>query len=170
MHLPIIIDIETSGFGSGSYPIEIGWVESNGTSHCHLIEPLPNWTHWDETAQAVHGIDRTILAQAGKPPIIVAEHLNRRLQGKTVYSDAWSHDMCWLGILFEATDITQRFRIESIVTLLTEQEQDSWSDLLNRTREEQQLTRHRASADALVIQKCFGTIIKKRAKSDRLTG
>ena len=36
---PIIIDIEASGFGRGSYPIEVGLVLPDGTPHCFLIAP-----------------------------------------------------------------------------------------------------------------------------------
>ena len=33
MELPIIIDIEASGFGRGSYPIEIGYHMPDGESY-----------------------------------------------------------------------------------------------------------------------------------------
>ena len=35
--LPTILDIEASGFGPGSYPIEIGFVTGAGKAWCSLI-------------------------------------------------------------------------------------------------------------------------------------
>ena len=63
---PTIIDIEASGFGSRSYPIEIGVVKTNGDRYCALIEPPPEWDHWSETAQAVHGITRKLIETRGR--------------------------------------------------------------------------------------------------------
>jgi hypothetical protein len=45
--VPAVLDVEASGFGAGSYPIEIGYIASDGTSYCTLIRPAPSWTHWD---------------------------------------------------------------------------------------------------------------------------
>ena len=48
---PTIIDVEASGFGPYSYPIEIGVALDNGDKYCTLILPAPAWTHWDEEAE-----------------------------------------------------------------------------------------------------------------------
>ena len=48
---PIVLDIEASGFGRDSYPIEIGYVLPDGGSYCTLVRPEANWTHWDPEAQ-----------------------------------------------------------------------------------------------------------------------
>ena len=53
---PSIMDIEASGFGRSSYPIEVGYVLGDGSSFCTLIRPLPSWTHWDASAESVHHI------------------------------------------------------------------------------------------------------------------
>ena len=37
--LPTILDIEASGFGRGSYPIEIGFSAGDGVLFCGLIVP-----------------------------------------------------------------------------------------------------------------------------------
>ena len=65
--LPAIIDLEASGFGKGSYPIEVGFVLPEGAMFCTLILPPPHWRHWDEKAQAVHHISRDVLQSRGKP-------------------------------------------------------------------------------------------------------
>lgn len=43
MQLPTILDIEASGFGRGSYPIEVGFVAGDGTLFCGLVRPEPDW-------------------------------------------------------------------------------------------------------------------------------
>jgi len=47
-----ILDVEASGFGAGSYPIEVGYVFGDGRSYCTLIRPVSSWTHWDAKAKA----------------------------------------------------------------------------------------------------------------------
>ena len=34
---PAVLDIEASGFGVGSYPIEVGFVLPDGQSYCSLL-------------------------------------------------------------------------------------------------------------------------------------
>ena len=97
--VPSIIDIEASGFGRDSYPIEVGLVLPDGETHCHIIRPDDSWTHWDASAEAVHGIRRSLLVENGLPPLQVAGELNRLLAGNKVYTDAWSYDLSWLGKL-----------------------------------------------------------------------
>ena len=65
MTVPIILDIEASGFGSGSYPIEIGFSGRHGEGWCSLIRPEAEWTHWDLDAARVHGIPREVLIERG---------------------------------------------------------------------------------------------------------
>ena len=42
---PFIIDVEASGFGSSSYPIEIGVALEYGSRHSALIKPADDWIH-----------------------------------------------------------------------------------------------------------------------------
>ncbi|MDT9000671.1 hypothetical protein RQP53_15455 [Paucibacter sp. APW11] len=149
---PAIIDLEASGFGRGSYPIEVGFVASDGSLFCSLIRPDPGWLHWDEQAQALHGISREVLCQHGKPALWVAQQMNQRLAGQTVFSDAWGHDYSWLARLFDAVDMVPSFRLEDLRTLLSQDEISHWQSTLEQVRAEQQLRRHRASSDALVLQ------------------
>ena len=51
--LASIIDLEASGFGSSSYPIEVGIVLPNGQTYCSLIVPEPDWRH--SSAFAISG-------------------------------------------------------------------------------------------------------------------
>ncbi len=151
---PIIMDIEASGFGAGSYPIEIGIVLADGSSASWLIRPESAWTRWDATAQAVHGISREQLATEGWPARVVAGELNRRLAGQTVFTDGWAHDYAWLAILFDAADLVPRFRLEHLRQLLSDEQAGLWSDCYAKTVQgaAHQERCHRADADARLIQ------------------
>src|ERR1700709_1006045 len=89
---PAILDMEASGFGKDSYPVEVGFVLPDGKAFCTLIKPAPEWTHWDSAAQALHHITRELAVRRGHEPIEVARALNRQLAGRVVYSDGWMHD------------------------------------------------------------------------------
>lgn len=149
---PTILDLEASGFGRGSYPIEIGFVEASGLPFCSLIQPAPEWAHWDAEAEALHGISRELLLRHGRPREWVADELNRRLAGQTVYSDSWGHDYSWLSKLFDGAGRFPRFRLEDLRRLLSEDEASRWNAVQQEVRAEAQVRRHRASADAKVLQ------------------
>ena len=125
--VPGIIDIEASGFGRDSYPIEVGLVLPDGETHCHIIRPDDSWTHWDQSAEAVHGIRRSLLLEKGLPPNQVAAELNRLLAGNKVYTDAWSYDISWLGKLYDLCGLPQLFRLESLRMLMSEAQADLWA-------------------------------------------
>ncbi|WP_315853224.1 hypothetical protein [Alteromonas oceanisediminis] len=86
--LPSIIDVEASGFGANSYPIEIGVVRSDGARYCKLIKPLSDWLHWDKEAEALHGIRREVLLTHGLDAVEVCHELNQFLHNEQLYSDA----------------------------------------------------------------------------------
>jgi hypothetical protein len=116
--MPCTLDIEASGFGPGSYPIEVGFVRDDGHSWCTLIRPEPGWTHWDGAAAALHGITRATLDAHGRPAAAVARALNEALAGTTVYCDGWAHDYAWLATLFDAARLRPSFRLENLRALL----------------------------------------------------
>jgi len=147
-----VIDIEASGFGRHSYPIEIGYVLPDGRARCTLILPTPDWHHWDATAEQVHHIARDTLLQHGKPADEVAQMLNGDLAGLTVYCDGWAHDYTWLGALFEAAGRTPRFKLESVNRLLDDSGLARLGALQQQARQELGLSRHRASSDARALQ------------------
>jgi len=150
-----VIDIEASGFGRGSYPIEVGFVTSNQVLGCCLIKPVDSWLHWSEEAERLHGIQRSLLKEKGKSLAWVANWLNKNLKGITVYSDAWANDMCWIGKLFDEAEVVQAFKIESILNLLNEKEKEQWTPLYHQVLSDTNAARHRASADALNIQQTY---------------
>jgi len=150
--IPIIIDVEASSFGAGSYPIEVGVAMPEGNNYCRLIRPEPSWTHWDEETEKVHGITRDILEQHGKPAVVVAEELNRLLDGEVVYSDGWGYDQTWLSLLFHQADLIQRFTLEPLTAIMSDNQMRMWERTKWVVIREFNLQRHRASSDAKILQ------------------
>ncbi|MEP6503477.1 MAG: hypothetical protein ABJD97_09115 [Betaproteobacteria bacterium] len=150
--LPCVLDIEASGFGRGSYPIEIGFVLPDGTAYCTLIVPDQSWTHWDGDAERVHGISRSLLKRHGRSAAEVAAELNQRLHGRAVYCDNWAHDYAWLARLFESADISPSFQLRHLRELLGEHAGERFDDAREIVARNLQLRRHRASSDARVLQ------------------
>lgn len=149
---PLFIDIEASGFGRGSYPIEVGVALANGATACMIIKPEQHWRHWDDDAQRLHGISRETLQAFGQPAIEVARFLNQMIGSQVAYSDAWGNDSCWLALLFEAAGIAQQFKLDSLRGLLTEQQAARWHFIKDQVISSRAFTRHRASNDALILQ------------------
>ena len=152
---PLIIDVEASGLGRGSYPIEVGVVLPDGETHCMIIRREEAWQHWDEAAQSLHGITREVLETYGQSSLEVAKQLNQWLTGELVYSDAWGNDSSWLALLFDCAGIPQQFKLESLRRLLSEQQVEHWHVVKDQIIAENNFSRHRASTDALILQKTF---------------
>jgi DNA polymerase III epsilon subunit-like protein len=153
-----VLDIEASGFGRNSYPIEIGWVLPDGRACCTLVRPAPHWTHWDESAAALHGISREKLLRHGRAPAEVAQALNRDLAGRTVYCDGWAHDYTWLGALFEVAGSVPQFRLETINRLLDDAQLARLGAARSGAMAELGLQRHRASNDARALQRAMAQL------------
>jgi hypothetical protein len=149
---PVVLDIEASGFGRDSYPIEVGFVLPGGEPYCSLIRPVAGWVRWDVQAQQVHGITRETVMEHGRDVREVAGELNRRLAGQTVYTDGWANDYTWLGALFEAAGAVPAFRLDNLRSLLNETQAAAWHAVKESVRQELRIERHRASADARLLQ------------------
>ena len=149
---PIIIDIEASGFGAGSYPIEIGYVDRCGQPWCSLIAPRDDWLHWNKTAEMLHQISREMLVAHGKSAEVVANHLNDTFLNQTIYSDGWLHDFTWLNCLFHAAGVSPHFKCQDLGVVLTPFQQSVWHHTKQRILNEAQISRHRASSDAQLLQ------------------
>jgi len=149
---PTVLDVEASGFGRNSYPIEIGFVLPDGHAFCTLIQPEPEWTHWDISAERVHHIARALIVQRGRPAHEVARLLNEHLNGRVVYSDGWANDYSWLAVLFDVAGLSPRFKLENLRALLQDEEADRWHAVKQQVALERGPQRHRASADARLLQ------------------
>lgn len=151
---PFIIDVEASGLGTGSYPIEIG-VALDQERYCTLIQPESSWTHWSDSAEKIHGISRDELFTYGKPVAEVARHLNELLAGKTLYTDGWVVDKPWLVTLFYAASCNMHFSVSPLEMILSEQQMSIWHPTKDQIVQEFGLVRHRASNDAWIIQATY---------------
>jgi len=150
--VPTVLDVEASGFGRNSYPIEVGFVLPDGHTFCTLVRPESHWTHWDDKAASVHQISRALIMERGQPAQTVARELNTKLRGQTVYSDGWANDYTWLGTLFDAAEMSPSFRLENLRALLNEEEAERWHTVKAQISRERGVQRHRASADARLLQ------------------
>lgn len=152
---PAIMDIEASAMGAGSYPIEVGVALPEGITRCFLIRPEPEWRHWDPEAERVHGITRETLERHGLPARTVAETLNGLLEGRVVYSDAWGFDSSWLALLYHHAGARPSYRLEALRGILTEEQAEAWHDAKRVVIEHLDARRHRASIDALILQRTY---------------
>jgi DNA polymerase III epsilon subunit-like protein len=150
-----VLDIEASGFGRQSYPIEVGWALADGRTGCMLVRPPEHWTHWDESAERVHGITRETLHRHGRPPREVAVRLNQELGDNTVYSDAWGHDYAWLARLFDEAEMPRSFKLEAAASLFGETLLGQLDEVHKAAFTDLAVTRHRASNDARALQRAL---------------
>lgn len=166
---PLIIDVEASGFGPESYPIEVGVALGGEKKYCTLILPAPDWTHWDAEAEKVHRIARDILEYYGKPMEEVAAQLNALLKGKTLYTDGWVVDKPWLITLFYAARTQMAFQVSPLETILSEYQMEHWHETKERVIEEMNQQRHRASYDAWAIQQTYKRTLLEAARAKNST-
>lgn len=152
---PFIVDVEASGFGQESYPIEIGLALDKENRYCRLITPADSWIHWDKKAENTHHISREILARKGSPPRQVAKELNALLGNTTVYSDGWVVDKPWITRLFIQAGIRPLFSVSPLERILTEPQMEIWHRTKEKVINQFRLKRHRASSDAFIIQETF---------------
>lgn len=152
---PNILDFEASGFGVYSYPIEVGVVLANDQKYCALIKPADEWRFWDDQAEQVHGLSRALLYQHGKSIHEVAKELNTFLANSVVYSDGWVVDKPWLSRLYYDAGLQPSFHLSPLEMILKEEQMEIWSQTKCEVMADLALERHRASADALIIQETF---------------
>lgn len=152
---PYIIDVEASGFGHDSYPIEIGIALADDDKYCTLIKPQAEWTYWDQEAEKVHGISLETLDKYGKPAELVADDLNQRLDGLTLFTDGWVVDKPWISKLFDSVNKPMHFQISPLERILAEEQMEKWHDTKDEIIKNSDLQRHRASNDAWIIQQTY---------------
>lgn len=153
--IPNIIDVEASGFGPFSYPIEVGVINQQGEKYCRLVKPLKDWAHWDIKAQELHGISREALIKKGLPIQQLCQELNVFLNQQTVYSDGWVVDQPWLIKLFHSAHIPMEFHISPLEMILNEGQMAIWHNVKDNIVSQNVHERHRASGDASIIQSTF---------------
>lgn len=164
MTLPTLLDIEASGFGRGSYPIEIGLARADGSSCAFLVLPLNEWTHWDPKAELLHGISRARLLREGLPIDQVARWLNDELgEIGLAYSDSWGYDNTWMSLLFHHAGMLPAFRLEALRILLSERQLALWHTTREALVKELGISRHRAGDDARLLQLTYLRTLEQAA-------
>lgn len=109
----VFVDLEASGLGPETWPIEIGLacILADGTVHSEasLIRPDPTWREdkWAATSAAVHGIPRQALDDAPSAPE-VAQWAMDWIGSRRAVSDAAEFDGLWLGRLLTTLDPAPR--------------------------------------------------------------
>jgi DNA polymerase III epsilon subunit-like protein len=153
-HRVAVLDIEASGFGPQSYPIEVGVAIITTAAKpvetwSSLIQPAKEWLssgHWSPSSAQVHGISIGQLQRDGYPAPKVCAQLNALLKGATVVTDAPTFDQPWLDRLFAAAEAEQTFvvrHLDFVADSLLPDERRQYSHLLRRSK-----APHRAEADA----------------------
>ena len=152
----MIIDVEASGLGDNSYPIEIAWVNrlNRHQNDSFLVCPDPSWTFWDDYAeQSIHRIPRDSLLKDGVSVINACNRLNDALKGHRILSDAAQTDRFWIRKLFSCAGIQSEFSIGSIYELIPGDKADVFQRRLKK-----ESVPHRALEDARAIAKCVNFV------------
>lgn len=149
----VFIDLEASGLGSKSWPVEVGWAFENGETASVLIRPHDSWTDdsWDERAEALHGLTRPQLEHEGVEPREACRMMNEAFAGLRVYSDAPDWDGFWLFRLFSAAGLRQSFTILDYARLIRPLLGGRQNAVLERAARLAP-RRHRAADDARHLQ------------------
>ena len=103
----------------------------------------------------MHGITRAHIERHGRSVGDIAAALNERLRGPTVYSDAWAHDYTWLNRIYESADRSPSFKLDNLRALLDDQQAAHWHEVKATVLGTLGSQRHRASADARLLQQTF---------------
>ncbi len=150
------LDLEASGLGPASWPIEVGWCFDGDAPETMLICPAEEWPReaWDDHAASLHGLAHDALTESGLAVGAVCERLNQVLEGAAVYSDAPDWDGFWLYRLFAAAGARQRFSLCDFGELLSDLPPQA---VAAAVAEAKILSphRHRAREDVLHMKKIF---------------
>ncbi|ADM10020.1 hypothetical protein PB2503_09839 [Parvularcula bermudensis HTCC2503] len=150
------IDIEASGLGPHSWPIEVGWVFETGDAHALLVKPADQWSMkaWEKSAEALHRITPNRLITEGRDPLETALILNAAIGSATVYSDAPDYDSFWLFRLYDAAGIKPNYILNDIGDLLRPIWPREPKELVALASDEKPHA-HRAAADVLHLQAMY---------------
>jgi len=152
---PVFIDFEASSLNLiESYPIEAGICLPDNTTHSWLIKPHVLWKDWSDSAEKIHGICREQLIEEGTEISEVVHQLNALLAGD-VFCDAWTFDSFWQHRLFKAAKTKPIFNLDSVSTLLNDEQIKQWQDVREMVIKEKGIITHRAANDALILHETW---------------
>ena len=158
------MDLEASGLGAESYPIEVAWrCPATGRSDNFFINPdsVPQWRYWDEFAEELHGLDRERLVVEGISAEAACDRLNESLGGETLISDALEFDSFWIQRLFKAIGKKPTFRIAGLDELLSSEQLIQYRFIARS-----QFRRHRAMQDVEDLILAVEAVTSEQAESE----
>ncbi|HOP19096.1 MAG TPA: hypothetical protein PLV61_08600 [Parvularculaceae bacterium] len=155
------IDLEASGLGSKSWPVEVGFAFIEGAPQSTLIRPDATWSDeaWDKGAEALHGLTRAELDRDGQNIRDVCRSLNKSLAGAEVYSDAPDWDGFWLFRLFMAANMRQQFAVHDFGKLIRPIAGSREGELQERAARLAP-RRHRTNDDVRHLQTLYGLAVE----------
>lgn len=167
------LDIEASGLHEQSYPIQIGWYDSEkAEGNEYLIKPAAEWTHWSEEAENIHNISRDSLDANGLTATEACQLLNQQFAGRLVYSDAVMMDQFWLERLFQQHNGVQAFELLDVKSLIRKDNRDAFEyDLNELARPHSALADAKLLADFLLLRnltKLSDTATQQVSKDEKL--
>jgi hypothetical protein len=150
------IDLEASGLGAKSWPIEAGWCFTAGAPKAMLIRPDSSWPldQWDEKAFQLHGVAHEELLKSGVAAEEVCGALNDALSDKIVYSDAPDWDGFWFYRLFQAGGVKQKFALRDFYDVFRKMPKDILDALVEEANKRAPRA-HRAIPDVLHMRTLF---------------
>jgi hypothetical protein len=162
----IFLDIEASGLGSGTYPIEVAYASSMEGKSEYLIKPTDDWKNnglWCSNAEfSIHEISQDMLEKHGINPIDVAIALNDALCGKLVLCNDLDYDGVWLTQLFKAANIGVMFSLTDIRYIYEFWGEDKTHNFKQGYEAIAPSTIHRALPDAQRFVDAFNMAITNR--------
>ncbi|TMP53582.1 hypothetical protein [Pseudoalteromonas sp. S1688] len=149
----VFLDIEASGLGFNSYPIEVAYATSNDETASALIKPNHDWLEsgeWDSNAERnIHKITQHVLLEQGKSAKAVAAELNSALKGKLIFCNDLAYDGVWLAKLFKVADVGVEFFLTDIRAFFDFIGKEKTSSYKSAYEDISVETIHRALPDAL---------------------
>ncbi|KAI1699014.1 hypothetical protein Ddc_18806 [Ditylenchus destructor] len=131
---------------------EIGFVEATGLPFCSLIQPAPEWQHWDEQAEQLHGISRELLLRHGRPREWVAKRSTGDWPDRPSTATAGATITAGCPSSSRAPAACRASSWKTCGGCSARTRRAAGPPCRRRCANEARLRRHRASADAKVLQ------------------
>ena len=163
------VDVEASGLGPYSWPIEVGWGFHGHEPRAVLVRPHEGWSMqaWEKPAESLHRISPHELVAAGRTALDVALGLNAALADADVYSDAPDYDSFWLYRLYDAAGVRPSYQLRDLGDLLRPLWDGAPDDLVRRAGRAAPHT-HRAADDVRHLQTMYEIALRAADAAPRL--
>ncbi|UZE94863.1 hypothetical protein [Alkalimarinus alittae] len=145
---PQFLDIESSSYDEGSFPICIAWSLPDGQIKNVLVMPDEDWDPQDSPLP-----DETLqhLYDHGVSGIDIIREMNEDLDGKPVYIDGIDYDTELLDKLFDTFDEEPTFELTPITSLITHKNFEEIMDNKNLIIQDNNLNTKHAEQNVLSL-------------------